>query len=148
MSEHIVKIIPKDPFYKVSKQTLQSAKTFLQARIRCDFIEAEINETPVFADCGTNLERIFCPECSRELDFDWWGEAMGKAADNAFTSLKTETPCCKKIISLNDLNYYFPCGFACCLICIFNPKQPVEGKITDAVQNILGIGVRIVETHI
>lgn len=46
----------------------------------CDFIKVEINETPVFVDCGENLERISCPECSAGLDFEWWGDSMDKAA--------------------------------------------------------------------
>lgn len=147
MSEHIVKIIPTDPFYKVQEQTLQSAKSFLQTQISCDFIEVELNEMPVFVDCGANLEMISCPECNTELDFDWWGEAMDKAADNAFASLEIETPCCKKSISLNDLNYYFPCGFACSVISIFNPEQSIENEIIDAVQSNLGISVHVVEAH-
>lgn len=40
---------------------------------------------------------------------------MNKAAECEFISLKTEMPCCKRIISLNDLDYYFPCGFASAL---------------------------------
>ena len=148
MSEHIVKIIPKDPFYKVSEPTRQSVKTFLETRIQCDFIEVEFNEAPVFVDCGTNLETISCPQCGAKLDFDWWGNVMDEVADNSFTSLEAETPCCKKQISLNDLNYDFPCGFACCLICIYNPEQIVDDKIINAVQSILGIGISIVEAHL
>ena len=67
MSEHIVKIIPKDPFYKVSEPTLQSVKTFLETRIHCDFIEVEFNEAPVFVDCGTNLETISYPNVVQNL---------------------------------------------------------------------------------
>lgn len=148
MSDCIMMIIPKDPFYKVSDLTLQSAKSFLQTQIHCDFIEVEINETPVFVDCGENLERISCPECSTELDFEWWGDAMDKAAECEFTSLKTEMPCCKKFISLNDLNYFFPCGFASALISILNPSQPIDNKIIDAIENVLGTNVRIIEAHI
>ena len=148
MSEHIVKIIPKDPFYIVSEPTLQSVKTFLETRIHCDFIEVEFNETPVFVDCGANLEKISCPQCGAELDFDWWGNVMDEVADNSFTALEATTPCCKKQISLNDLNYNFPCGFACCLISIYNPEQIVDDKIIDELQNIYGIGVRIIEAHL
>lgn len=148
MSDCIMKIIPKDPFYKVSDLSLQSAKSFLQTQIHCDFIEVEINETPVFVDCGGNLERISCPECSTELDFEWWRDAMDKAAECEFTLLKTEMPCCKRFISLNDLDYFFPCGFASALISIFNPSQPIDSKIIDAIENVLGTGVRIIEAHI
>lgn len=148
MSEHIVKIIPQNPFYKVSAPALQAVKAFLETQIHCDFIEVTSSETPVFVDCGTNLEKISCPQCGAELDFGWWGEAMDEAAEDVFISLETEMPCCKKIVSLNDLNYEFPCGFACCLICIYNPEQFMKDNIIDTVQNILDTGVRIVEAHI
>lgn len=42
----------------------------------------------------------------------------------------------------------FPCEFACCLICIFNPEQIIDDKEIETVQNILGIGISIVEAHI
>ena len=73
---------------------------------------------------------------------------MDEVADNSFTALEATTPCCKKQISLNDLNYNFPCGFACCLISIYNPEQIVDDKIIDELQNIYGIGVRIIEAHL
>lgn len=148
MSEHIMKIIPKDPFYKIPESTLQQAKTFLQTQIHCDCIEIEVNEAPVFVDCGANLERISCPECGSELVFEWWGEVMNKAAEDEFTSLKTEMPCCKRFVSLNDLDYDFPCGFASFSIHIFNPERSIDDKMIGTIQSILGIGVRIVEAHI
>lgn len=148
MSDHFVKIMPKDPFCKVAEMALQSAKSFLEKHICCDFIEIEFNEMPVFVDCGSNLEQISCPKCGEVLDFGWWGEAMDKAAESEFTSLEVEMPCCKNIISLNDLTYYFPCGFACCSIHIYNPKQNIEDEILDIIQSILGTCVRIVEAHI
>lgn len=73
---------------------------------------------------------------------------MDKAAGCEFTSLKTEMPCCKRFISLNDLDYFFPCGFASALISIFNPSQPIDNKIIDAIENVLGTSVRIIEAHV
>ena len=148
MSDYIVKIIPKDPFYKVSDLTLRLAKSFLQTRVRCDFIEVGVSETPVFVDCGENLDKISCPECGAELDPEWWGEAMDQAAECGFTSLKTEMPCCKRLISLNDLDYDFLCGFASALISIFNPIEYIDDKMLEAIENILGIPVRRIEAHI
>ena len=148
MSDHLVKIIPKDPFCKVSNAALQSAKSFLEKQKRGDSVEMEFNETPIFVDCGSNLEHISCPNCGEMLDFGWWGEAMDKAAESEFTLMEVEMPCCRNIISLNDLNYYFPCGFACCLIQIYNPEQNIEDEIIDVIQNILGSCVCIVEAHI
>lgn len=147
MSEYVVKIIPRNPFYKGSVSALQSVKDLFERQIDCDVIEVTSAETPVFVDCGANLEKIYCPQCGAELDFDWWGEAMGRAAEGEFMSLETEMPCCKRIVSLNDLNYEFPCGFACCLICIYNPKQFMKDDVIESVKGILGTEVRIIEAH-
>lgn len=148
MSDSMVKIIPKDPFYKIPEPALQAAEDFVKTHIRCDAVNTQCSETPVFVDCGGNLEKIFCPECHTELDFDWWGEVMGRADENGFTSLETELPCCGKMISLNDLQYDFPCGFACSRICILNPQRLTEDTVIDSVETILGIGVRVITAHI
>ncbi len=148
MSEYIVKIIPRNPFFKASTPALSSAKAFLEGQIHCDSIAVTSSETPLFIDCGTNLEKIFCPSCGAALDFGWWGDAMDKAAEKAFLCLETEMPCCKKTISLNDLTYEFPCSFACHTICLYNPKPFRKDTILEAVQAILGTDVRLIEAHL
>lgn len=148
MSDHIIKIIPNDPFYKIPESGLQSVKQFLESRICCDFIEIESGETPVFADCCSNLESIACPECGTELDFGWWGEVMDRAYERAFTELETKVPCCGKTVSLNDLKYDFPCGFACSVIYVYNPEPPIGEEIIDAVQRFLGVDIRMIEAHL
>lgn len=148
MSDNIVKIVPKDPFCIISKSALHKAVVFLNANIYCDSIKFECNTTPKFVDCGSNLESITYPNCGEMLSFDWWSEAMSKAAENAFTVLETELPCCGKVISLNDLEYYFPCGFACCMIDLLNPSCDIGEGTLDTIQNLLGVNVRIIQAHI
>lgn len=148
MSDYIVKIVPQDPFCKISEPILQKAGEFLEANIPCDSIEMKGSMTPVFVDCGGSLESIACPECHSELSFGWWGEAMEKANERGFTSLETKLPCCGKIVSLNDLEYHFPCGFACCVINILNPVQDPENWMIDSIQEILGTNVCIIKAHI
>lgn len=148
MSDCILKIASQDPFYKISEPLLQKCKDFLEANIHCDSIEAKCYMTPKFVDCGSNLESIVCPICHSELPFDWWGEAMDKASESEFTSLEIVLPCCGKAVSLNDLEYYFTCGFACCVIEILNPVCDDEDYIIDSIQKILGINIRIIKAHI
>ena len=148
ISDCIVKILPADPFCRVPAGALRDAKTFLETHLRCDFVEMEANDTPVFVDCGANLERISCPLCGAEIDFAWWGEVMDSASENAFAVLEAEMPCCQKKVSLNDLNYDFPCGFACCFVSIFNPEQDVDDKLIGAVRDIWGVNVRVVKAHL
>ena len=73
---------------------------------------------------------------------------MDHAYKNHFMLLETELPCCRKKISLNNLEYYFPCAFACCEIIVLNPNSDVEGDVADCVQKILGTDIRIIRAHI
>ena len=148
MSDSIIHIIPQDPFYKAPESAQQSIKSFLQTQIPCDAIEVKTYRTPVFVDCGENLERICCPECNAELALTWWKKAMNKAWKREFTSLKTKTPCCKKTVSLNALDYWFPCGFASFQISFWNPKLPEADALTDTVEAMLGTAVRVILEHI
>lgn len=125
-----------------------SSRDFLEANIDYDPIEIKCSRTPVFVDCGSNLERIVCPKCGTELSFNWWSKAMGRLNESEFILLETKLPCCGKIISLNDLKYYFPCGFACCEIDILNPICDFGDYIIDSIQKILGINVRIIKARI
>ena len=151
MSDYFVKIVPKDQFCQLSEQGLKRAEESLKSKLSCDSITAECYDTPQFIDCGSDLERITCPECGADLDFGWWQEAMDHAYESHFMSLEAEMPCCRKMVSLNNLEYYFPCAFACCEIIVLNPNSgadDAENDITDSVQKILGTDIRIIRAHI
>lgn len=148
VSDCFVKIVPREPVYKIPVSLLTEAKKFLESKLSCDCIEIECYDTPQFIDCGSNLERIECPLCGSKLDFDWWGKAMDRAWENHFLSLETELPCCGKTISLNDLNYDFPCAFASCAIIIMNPTVIVEKDVFRHVEDMLGTEITVVKAHL
>lgn len=147
MSDHIVKIIPSDPFCRPSEQMLGTAKRYLEAHISSDGINIIVNDRPVFVDCGSNLSKIFCPKCGAELDIGWWQGAVSKAFEGEFMVLDTVTPCCGASVSLNELCYHFPCGFARARIEIYNPGRAVEDDILASVQQIIGTELRVVHAH-
>lgn len=76
MSDSTGKIIPQNPFYKIPETRLQKCKEFLETNACCDSIETQCSITPIFVDCGGNLESIACPDCHSALSFNWWGEAI------------------------------------------------------------------------
>lgn len=147
MSEHIIKIITSNPYDIISLETLEEVKSFLISNISCDYINVECNEYPVFVDCGSNLETIFCPKCETELSFDWWGNKMNIASKCSFQHLEIELPCCTKIVSLNDLKYNYKCGFSCSVIEIFNPTNEFNQQIINSIQMILGTNINLINAH-
>jgi DNA-directed RNA polymerase subunit N (RpoN/RPB10) len=58
---------------------------------------------------------IGCPACGAPLDEAWWRERMDAGYDrarDAYEVLTVTTPCCERLVSLNDLAYDPPAGFA------------------------------------
>lgn len=148
MSEHIVKIIPKDPYFHITEQKAQEINNYLKEKITADTIEIMMSKKPVFIDCGANLQSISCPLCKKLLGFDWWGEAMDKAHKNNFADLAIELPCCGKGSTLNDLLYNFPCGFASVEFDIVNPLVEPDNDCLVYIQNILEQPVHVIYAHV
>ena len=148
MSDYIVKIVPKDPFCKLSQYALAQVKRFLESRTACDSVRTEQFDMPVLIDCGSNLEQIECPECGAELAFDWWSQAVDAAGEAKFASLETKLPCCGKTVSLNDLKYHFPCAFASCAVELWNPDREIGTADLACVQRLLRTEIRIIKAHI
>lgn len=148
MSEHIVKIITSDPLTVIPEAALTKVQKFLEANIRCNGINLENNEFPMFIDCGSNLEKISCPECGTEIDFDWWGEKMNEASENSFQKLDITLPCCKKSSALNLLRYYYECGFSCLSIEILEPADDISLSLLSELENMLGTPLKIINSHI
>lgn len=148
MADSILKIIPAVPINKLSEKAIVKAVDYLREKVDCDFIQFQNYETPSFIDCGSNLKNIICPICGKVINFEWWGEEMNHAAQSDFVSLMVQTPCCKRRVSLNDLIYDFPCGFACWEIDIYNPQEMIADEILNAIQGILKTDIKIVQAHL
>lgn len=148
MSDHIVKIIPSDPYFRITDKRSHSVVQFLEQNIKADSVEFYMQENPVFVDCGANLESISCPFCNETLDFDWWGNAMDEASRNNFIDLSVKLPCCNKTGTLNDLIYYFPCGFSSVEFDIINPLTEVDDSVISVLQSLLETTVSVIHAHI
>lgn len=148
MSDHIIKIIPSDPYFRIADKQSQSAVQLIQQNVKADMVRFSSQEKPAFVDCGSNLESISCPLCNETLDFGWWSDAMDKAFQNDFMDLSVKLPCCDKDSTLNNLIYYFPCGFSTAEFDIINPTTEVDDKVIEKLQSMLEITVRIIHAHI
>ena len=125
MSDHIIKIIPTDYKYQMTKEKASNIILQLQDLIHCDRITYRVSRTPEFVDCGRNLDEILCPICKTSAE-EWWGNVMNDAYESsAFVHLEVMTHCCGQIASLNDFIYDLPCGFSCVEFDVFNPHSEV-----------------------
>ncbi|MBO5031519.1 MAG: hypothetical protein J6C19_09400 [Lachnospiraceae bacterium] len=148
MSDYYIKIIPAGSDRRISPQTADRAVKYLQSCIIAYSVEAHIYETPAFVDCGGYLQDISCPYCGKSLFTEWWTEAMNKAYENNFRKLDIKTPCCNKDSSLNELQYDFPCGFACAEIDIMNPREELMEECIIEVEKLMNTPVRIIYSRV
>lgn len=148
MSDYRIKIIPNNPHACIEPQKIRNAVSFLRERTLPEDISVVTQDTPMFVDCGENLEEIKCPLCGEKIDFDWWGEAMGRAAESGFADLRITMPCCHENGNLNELNYHFPCGFACVVIEILNPTVGLDAEHLKLLQELFGDAVRVIHSRL
>ena len=148
MSDYIIKVIPTDPYYFIEGQNKSQIADYLKTRIIADNIEIKTYDSPAFIDCGSDLEKIICPICGATIDFDWWRAAMNAAWNTRFMELSVKLPCCGENSTLNELQYHFPCGFACAELSILNPLAELDEECLSYIQEVLGTPVRCVQAHI
>ncbi len=144
MSDFITKIVPINYDYIAGEEQIQAAIMYIKEVVPDYQIAAEVFDTTQFIDCGGELEKIKCPDCGEEISFDWWGAAMDTAAEKEFSDLSVKLPCCGRDGSLNDLEYYLPCGYARMEITITNMERRFREKELDKIGELLGEKVRLI----
>ena len=121
----IIALIPRDPWLIPDEQAQQQAAERLSSFVRqADEIHITVNEMPIFVDAGARLTHATCPHCQHRFETSWQ-TIVECAAENQFRTLDVVMPCCGITLSLNDLQYDWPAGWARFLIEAVNPQ--IEG---------------------
>lgn len=150
MSDNWITILPTEPTFVPNEASAQSVLALLHGFVPdADEIRIVEGDQVIFIDAGANFESMWCPMCRAELSSEWWGDRMGIASQNAFSDLDCQTPCCDKRMTLNDIEYNWPQGFARWHLEAMNPNI---GKLSDEqvlrIEAALGHSIRVVYTHI
>ncbi|MGW1028855.1 hypothetical protein ACWD4J_35125 [Streptomyces sp. NPDC002577] len=132
MSSDYLRVIPTEPSWVPDEAHASAALAVVRAAVPAGWdYSVRTHDEVVFVDQGGNFESVSCPYCSSALD-DWWQERMGEAAETSFSQLTVTTPCCGREVSLNDLDYRMPAGFARFEIEVEGPErdllEPSEEK--------------------
>jgi len=100
----VLRIIPTDPFWLPSPAAFEAIGGTLRRHPSIAFVEP-----------GAPFTAIGCPACGAAIAERWWRERMDAgydAAREAYEVLTVAPPCCERLVSLNDLAYEPPAGFA------------------------------------
>jgi hypothetical protein len=148
MSDNKLKLISTVPEYIPDEVWLSKAiKLINMFSLSPGKITVENSEDIRFIDQGTNLVRINCPLCNKEIFINWWQDQMDIAYQDKFRNIFIETPCCGMTISLNELNYYWPAGFAKFSIEILNPSNDINDLNLKLLESELKTELRKIWAH-
>ncbi|MEU6377651.1 hypothetical protein [Streptomyces sp. NPDC046909] len=154
MSEDVLSVIPTDPYWQPEEAAAlraQALVTELTGGLAPDTsveIDVDWYELPSVVDSAQNLERIACPRCRGRIDLEWWADLIEDNVDG-FTTLDATAPCCGAAVSLDQLDFDWPCGFARFEIAVWNPElDRLADEELAAVAKALGHPVRQIRAHI
>ena len=155
MSDNILSIIPADPYWQPAAEAAEAAMAvFRRLAPQLDgFVTTEYritwHERVAVVDCGASLERIECPVCQDAVDVEWWADLLEERAEAGFANLTVMAPCCGAEVSLNELRYDWPCGFARFELEAWNPNRDwLTAAELAEVAAALGCDVHQILAHI
>jgi hypothetical protein len=149
MSDNFLCIIPRDPWFIPDERArVQAQQLFQKFASNAYEITSSVTDSPIFVDAGANFEAVVCPRCGQELD-SWWQTIMDRTMPAQVPNLTIVTPCCAATLSLNDLRYGWPCGFARYTLEAQNPDIVMlsVGQIR-ALEQLLNCKLRQILIHI
>ena len=146
MSEHLVRLIPRLHTYRTNDASARAAVLALQNCVKAEEISFFQSGQVEFFDCGSALNHISCPRCGAAVPLDWWQQKRDEhyKSDHFFV-LEEDMPCCSKTVSLNDLRYEAPCGFASLCFTVRDPEEAVGQEAVECLSERFGILFRTVE---
>jgi len=149
VSDNFLRLIPTDPEYTPDAQAADEARAYLATLVPdADEVKAAMTSEIAFIDQGANFERISCPRCGAEIDESWWADEVERASNTAFAQLDVITPCCAARVSLNDLDYRWPAGFARFVLEAMNPQvRDLDESATARLAAMLGTPLRRIWAH-
>ena len=123
MSDSLLRFIPADPEFRPSPSATTSAEVFLRGLLpEAERVSARCLAGVEFVDAGANWEGVHCSVCGADAE-SWWSDAMSQAAESGFHSLQVMSGCCRRAVSLNELRYGWPVGFASFVLEAQNPQS-------------------------
>jgi hypothetical protein len=144
MSGTHLRLIPTDPTFIPAPDAQRKAVALLaEALPHAHELYAEQTPGVQFIDQGSNFKSVACPLCGTVLDTAWWQRAMDRAwGGKAFVDLLADLPCCGGRVSLNDLMYDMPAGFARFMIDLYEPEGDVGPEAYAELERSLGCKLR------
>jgi hypothetical protein len=152
MSDTWVRFIPTDREYVPTPEAqARAVELLLSFAPDADEVEANASEEIQFIDCGGNWMGVACPECGSDAE-PWFADALNRAFDpSRFHDLMVVAPCCGAKVSLDQLKFGWPVGFARFVLEARNPRlasADLNAPQHLALEKALGCSLQIIWRHL
>ena len=145
MYTSFLKITPSNPLTIPPEAARLSALNYLKTRFKKgQKIEEKISDKIIFIDQGHNISEPACPLCFSVLDIEWFADTFDKSYHIDFQQLDYRSPCCKRLINLNELHWEFPCAFGKYYIEIWDVVRLLSEHEKKVLEAKLGTSLKIV----
>jgi hypothetical protein len=150
VSEYFIVIIPKE--LTAAPPDPANLLTVMQGMLPdADEITMDHAEVIRFHHCGGNFDEVRCPHCGCVIAVATWHKMMDADYDqerDGFT-MNGHEMACGHVVTLNDLDYRMPMGFACFSITARNPGR-AEFTVNELgrIEQAMACPVTIIHRHI
>ncbi len=150
MSDNWIILVPDEPSWVPEVWRQQQAVALFQALAPdADEVKASTADAIQLIDCGANFEAVFCQECGKELDVEWWGAQLDRESEAGFLLQPILLPCCQAKVPLNRLRCEFAQGFARFTLEAMNPNMDrLPDDKRAEFERILGCKLNVIYQHI
>lgn len=149
MSDHALRLVPKEVQFQPELAVARNAKALLQSFFpNAQEARFRYYDAVSFIDAGENWEGVRCPACGTDAE-SWWGDSMSTAAEAGFASLATQARCCGASVQLSELSYAWPVAFGRFVLEVLNPNATnLTPEQSAKVSELLGCSIITVNARI
>ncbi|WP_433063626.1 hypothetical protein [Dactylosporangium sp. CS-033363] len=161
MSELYIRVIPMDPQWQPTEEAAARAADYVAALFagpgdHVESVKPVFYERTTLIDSGEYLEDVVCPRCAASIGVDWFWDLLiarnggRRIGEPTIDELGVSVPCCGAALTLPELRFDGPVGFARFEVSAMNWTRhawDLSDEELAAVGNILGHQVTQVPAH-
>ena len=117
MSDHVLKLTPKDKNYLPDRDAAEKARLMLEGFFPYgEQAEISFSENLRFIDAGAYTEKFKCPLCTATTDIDplsdnpirdWWWQLSEKLSEDLdINNFSVKMPCCENLAPILNIDFF------------------------------------------
>jgi len=152
MSDVYIRVIPTDPRWQPTAEKATRAAEYIAGLFagpgdHVEQVEPVFHEHITLIDGGEYMQNLFCPRCDATIGLDWfWALLIARnggrrVGEPTVDDLGVAVPCCGAELTMAELRFDGPVGFARFEVSVLNWTRHVWDLSNDelaAVSEILG----------